>query len=100
MRISDWSSGVCSSDLLDGFRVEGSPDTLDFRLMRFERNDIRVPPRGADDGRRDEALLPTSALLVSPGPFAWAELHWRLGTPVLAAEIGRASWREGVWKYV
>src|SRR3546814_6138678 len=55
--------------------------------MRFERNDIRVPPRGADDGRRDEALLPTSALLVSPGPFAWAELHWRLGTPVLAAVL-------------
>src|SRR3546814_15497918 len=75
MRISDWSSGVCSSDLLDGFRVEGSPDTLDFRLMRFERNDIRVPPRGADDGCREEALLPTSALRVSPGPFAWAELH-------------------------
>src|SRR3546814_4624882 len=72
--------------LLDGFRVEGSPDTLDFRLMRFERNDIRVPPRGADDGRRDEALLTTSALKVSTGPFAWAELTWGLGIPVLAGD--------------
>lgn len=73
--------------LLDGFRVEGSPDTLNFRMMRFERNDIRVPPRGANDGRRAEALLPTPVLLATPGPFAWAELHWRLGTPVLAAVL-------------
>ncbi|PKM10161.1 MAG: LPS export ABC transporter permease LptF [Gammaproteobacteria bacterium HGW-Gammaproteobacteria-5] len=73
--------------LLDGFRVEGSPDTLDFRLMRFERNDIRVPPRSANDGRRPEALLPTQVLLAMPGPFAWAELHWRLGPPLLAAVL-------------
>lgn len=69
--------------LHDGFRVEGSPETLDYRLMRFQRNDIRVPPRSANDGRHVEALLPLSMLLATPGPVAAAELHWRLGTPLL-----------------
>lgn len=70
--------------LLDGFRVEGALNALDFRLMRFDRNDIRVPPRSANDGRRDEALMTTQTLLATPGALALAELHWRLGTPLLA----------------
>lgn len=70
--------------LRDGFRVEGALNALDFRLMRFDRNDIRVPPRSANDGRRDEALMTTQTLLATPGALALAELHWRLGTPLLA----------------
>src|SRR5690606_40823826 len=34
--------------LHDGFRVEGDPSRLDFRLMRFAVNEIQVPDREAD----------------------------------------------------
>lgn len=74
--------------LHDGFRVEGSPESLDYRLMRFARNDIRVPPRSANDGRHAEALLPLPMLLATPGSVAAAELHWRVGTPLLALFLG------------
>src|SRR3546814_3672551 len=70
MRISDWSSDVCSSDLLDGdvaaacnhhalrqfFQVEGlvgGDAVLPARLQRKGR-----PPAGGDeDGLRREALI-------------------------------------------
>lgn len=68
--------------LRDGFRVEGDPGRLDFRMMRFARNDIRVP-----DGQRAEVARPESqrgvpALLGSEEPASLAELHWRLASPI------------------
>src|SRR3546814_20626862 len=57
MRISDWSSDVCSSDLLtqqafprrhigQGKRIEGAPDTLQRRLNMRQRAAQRI---GAGD---------------------------------------------------
>src|SRR3546814_11066488 len=55
MRISDWSSDVCSSDLLSGdpsfswpgrpacIRVKFGPAFLDFRIMTLEVFDIESP---------------------------------------------------------
>jgi lipopolysaccharide export system permease protein len=37
----------------DGFRVEGAPDARDFRMMHFERNEIRVPDRDASKSMDD-----------------------------------------------
>ena len=70
--------------LRDGFRVEGSLDALDFRLMRFERNDIRVPDSEPGDLARPESMRSIAALLDEPNPSALAELHWRLSTPIAA----------------
>lgn len=76
--------------LLDGFRVEGpaaGPD-LDYRLMRYRRNEMELPT--ADDTRQlnDPELLPTPALLGNPAPAAQAELHWRIAPPLLALALG------------
>jgi len=68
--------------LRDGFRVEGSLDALDFRLMRFERNDIRVPDSEPGDLARPESMRSIPALLDEPTASAMAELHWRLSAPL------------------
>ena len=72
--------------LLDGFRVEG-PATgadLDYRLMRYARNEMQLP--AADDERpgNDPAFKPTLQLLGDPSRAAVAQLHWRIAPPLLA----------------
>lgn len=71
--------------LSDGFRVEGELGKDAFRIMRFERNDIRVPDSEPTDGGRSEQRNPTPLLLSSDDPVDRAELHWRLGTPLATA---------------
>jgi len=87
--------------LHDGFRVEGTPGDPDYRLMRFERNDIRLTEQQADPNRRLEKRASTAELLESDQPLQRAELHWRLGLPLstlllalLAVPLARAQPRE------
>jgi len=72
--------------LLDGFRVEGpaAGTGLDYRLMRYARNEMQLPR--ADDARAsdDPAFKPTLALLRDPSQAATAQLHWRIAPPLLA----------------
>lgn len=68
--------------LEDGFRVEGAPDARDFRMMHFERNEIRVPDREAKQALDDFESTPTLGLLRNPSLAAKGELHWRIATPV------------------
>ena len=71
--------------LEDGFRVEGpAGDGRDFRLMRYARNELRLPDREEERSDDDPALLSTAALLGDGRPAAQAQLHWRL-TPMLLA---------------
>ena len=70
--------------LTDGFRVEGELGKDEFRLMRFKRNDIRVPDSEPSNGGRAEERNTTLALLASEGDADRAELHWRLGSPIAA----------------
>jgi lipopolysaccharide export system permease protein len=77
--------------LEDGFRVEGIIGQDDFRLMRFARNDIRLPDSvgtGSESAQRRSA--PSSALLqaADDDPGLRAELHWRLAAPVSALVLG------------
>ena len=89
--------------LQDGFRVEGRLGEDDFRLMRFARNDIKLPD--SDNGDNETATkrsAPTGVLLRSAAdPMARAELHWRLAAPLsvvvlilLALPLSRSSPRE------
>jgi len=89
--------------LLDGFRVEGKLGEDDYRVMRFERNDIKLPD--SDDDNNDTATkrsAPTGVLLRAPDdPIMRAELHWRLAAPLsalvltlLALPLSKSSPRE------
>ncbi len=72
--------------LMDGFRVEGplAGNNLDYRLMRYARNEMQLP--GPDDKRTsdDPAFKPFSELLGDPSPAANAQIHWRIAPPLLA----------------
>jgi lipopolysaccharide export system permease protein len=68
--------------LKDGFRVEGAIGSRDFRMMRFETNDVRVPDREANNKAGDLSDAATSDLLRTGGPLALAEANWRLAMPL------------------
>lgn len=74
--------------LTDGFRVEGAFGAQDFRLMRFARNEIRVPDREPSSDPDDLSDLTTTALIRDVRPAAKAELHWRIGTMLFALALG------------
>jgi lipopolysaccharide export system permease protein len=87
--------------LRDGFRAEGEPGKSDWRLMRFARNDIRLPEAGENADRQAEKRTSTLALWASPKPIDQAEFHWRLGLPLsalvlamLAVPLSRSQPRE------
>jgi lipopolysaccharide export system permease protein len=68
--------------LEDGFRVEGERGSDAFRMMRFARNDIRLPDVEPSTVARAEQLMSTRELVRANQPVEWAELHWRLATPL------------------
>ena len=70
----------------DGFRVEGpSAGTgLDYRLMRYARNEMQLPAPDDERPADDPAFKPTLQLLGDSSPAANAQLHWRIAPPLLA----------------
>src|SRR3546814_12372958 len=116
MRISDWSSDVCSSDLLaraigtaaigTGRRVQVDPRGIDLQLI--ERRQARHPGCaefadeldlvGTDEvvGRAEHAGE-AEVELVDVEALVAADIARVLA---IARQIGRASWRERVCQYV
>jgi lipopolysaccharide export system permease protein len=89
--------------LEDGFRVEGKLGEDDYRLMRFARNDIKLPDSTSDDSENSIKRSASTGTLLAAGddPVQRAELHWRLAAPVsvfvlalLALPLARSSPRE------
>lgn len=72
--------------LLNGTRSEGAPGAADFRIMRFQRNDIRVPERTDPMSVTRLETKPLQVLLEEADARAWAEVHWRLA-PSLAVLV-------------
>ncbi len=71
--------------LKDGFRVEGRPGRDDFRLLRFERNDVRIPDNEVTEtSESTKRAAPTRELWASSEALQRAELHWRLAPPLSA----------------
>jgi len=68
--------------LSEGFRVEGSLMSPDFRSMRFDTNDVRLPDSESGSGKRAESLRTFNELIYSTNPADRAELHWRVGVPL------------------
>ncbi len=73
--------------LKDGFRVEGAIGSRDFRMMRFQHNDVRVPDRQKNDSPDDLSADSTAQLLANRKPVALAELNWRFAMPLFAAVL-------------
>lgn len=68
-----------------GFRVEGPLGRgRDFRLMRYEGNEVRLPDGEQKMSEDDPELATTAALIGDPRPEANAQLHFRLAPPLLA----------------
>ena len=89
--------------LQDGFRVEGKLGEDDYRLMRFARNDIKLPDSENDDNDTTAKRSAPTGVLLRGGddPVMRAELHWRLAAPLsalvlmlLALPLSKASPRE------
>src|SRR3546814_9152506 len=91
MRISDWSSDVCSSDLFHHDIIGGIEPLA---LMAVDQRGHRTIPFGAQHGAGamragDEPSLPVAGIAVHV-----------VGGRAEAGEIGRASGRERVCQYV
>lgn len=67
--------------LQDGYRVEGGFDKKDYRMMHFEKNEIRVPNR---EKEKDSSvkIRSTWSLFKDKSPLAQSELHWRFAMPI------------------
>src|SRR3546814_19768166 len=95
MRISDWSSDVCSSDLVeharDRKRITASPSRADgaVRALRAVVNYLRAE-RDLD--------LPDVARKINAAN-GWGKVA-RRRRALTGEEIGRAACRESVWQYV
>jgi lipopolysaccharide export system permease protein len=92
MDITTASTGTLNIDgseryltLDEGFRVEGPADGgRDFRLMRYARNEVRLPDADQVTDEDDPERLSTLALFGDPRPEARAQLHARFAPPLLA----------------
>src|SRR3546814_11633900 len=80
MRISDWSSDVCSSDLIAAGLVAERPRSRSALVEGIEQ-------------RR-------AALIVGPSGAGKSALMWEAANALRHTEIGRASCRERVCQYV
>src|SRR3546814_11755972 len=99
MRISDWSSDVCSSDLQRDY------DMLPGRIEAIEKEMAEIESDLSDGGlfTRDHARFTalTGQLDKLRAEKAAAEDRWlALAEEVEALQIGRASCRERVCQYV
>jgi len=72
--------------LENGQITEGGERSLDFGIMQFARNDIRLPE--PEERARSDALeaRPTAALFFSDDPQEATEIQWRL-TPAVAVLV-------------
>lgn len=82
-------SGARYLRLHDGFQVEGPVgDGLDYRLMRYAANEVRLPAGEARYDPDDPDVMPTTDLVGDPRRAAAAQLHFRLTPPLLALAFG------------
>src|SRR3546814_20582252 len=90
MRISDWSSDVCSSDLILGFTSVG-PHRADWR-MRFGKLTAR---EGLSRGQTKLAAL--ACVLAQAQQFSVVRGYWPLVCPVdLASELDQHHLRREI----
>ncbi len=70
--------------LSNGRRYEGTPGALDFRIIDFAVQKLRIETQQLGIETPSNKQLSTFALMREPTPERIAELHWRLALPVAA----------------
>jgi lipopolysaccharide export system permease protein len=74
--------------LLNGRRYEGTPGTLDYRTVDFDRYAIRIEPQEAKREAPKNQAMGTLELLQGAKPEMLGELHWRLSLPIAVLVMG------------
>jgi len=78
--------------LMDGFRVEGPlGGERDFRMMRYARNDVRLPDAEPSTDRNEAERRPTLELWRDDSVAARAQLHARISPPLMALAFALMS---------
>ncbi len=70
--------------LLNGRRYEGTPSALDFKIVDFERQMIRIEAKEAAADSPSPRALSIMQIFDQPTPDNIAELHWRIALPIAA----------------
>lgn len=101
-RYRDSDTGVLYLALVDGYRYDGQPGEVDFRIHRFDKNAVRLDEGEIKKMTRRLWALPSARLWDSTRLNEIAELQWRLSMPiatlllaVLGALLSRTSPRQG-----
>jgi lipopolysaccharide export system permease protein len=74
--------------LLNGRRYEGTPGSLDYRTVDFDRYAIRIEPREAAKQAPANKAIITLELFAEGKPEQIAELHWRVALPLAVLIMG------------
>jgi lipopolysaccharide export system permease protein len=74
--------------LLNGRRYEGTPGTLDYRVVDFERYAIRIEPKEARPKPPSSKSMGVGSLVATGKPEDIAELHWRIALPLAVVIMG------------
>ena len=74
--------------LLNGRRYEGTPGTLDYRTVDFQRYAIRIEPKEAVRKAPPTKGMTLMELVESGKPDQMAELHWRVALPLAVIIMG------------
>jgi lipopolysaccharide export system permease protein len=68
--------------LQHGRRYEGTPGSLDYRTVDFDRYAVRIEPREMKRQAPSSKAMTTPELLAQHRPEQLAELHWRIALPL------------------
>ena len=74
--------------LLNGRRYEGTPGTLDYRTVDFERYAVRIEPHEARAEPPSSKAMNVLQLFSDGKPEDMAELHWRIALPLAVIIMG------------
>ena len=95
-------TGVRYLVLVDGYRYQGLPGSVNFKIHEYEKNAVRLEELEAAPLRRTHWAIPSSDLWGEAGLSDQAELQWRFSMPlatvllaVLAVLLSRTSPRQG-----
>ncbi|MFN7221205.1 MAG: LPS export ABC transporter permease LptF [Burkholderiales bacterium] len=65
-------------------RYEGTPGALDFRMIDFQTQKLRIEAKEEAAEAPSNKQISTLEILRNPNPERWAELHWRIALPIAA----------------